>query len=164
MRFRTGCPLVLFVRASFGEVGTSCAFKGMVWPSYVFCPFNSFSEVCSACSCWSCRRAYCEPSARVSSPVVDDGCVLTSPALKWPLYCCRLADSISDHLQFDSRRQTLTVYRHKICLSNHLDSIDRCPIPKGVLGEILDTLNLLFPFGDLATKQLLIKLSYGSQR
>ncbi|KAF2789691.1 hypothetical protein K505DRAFT_207904, partial [Melanomma pulvis-pyrius CBS 109.77] len=65
-------------------------------------------------------------------------------------------DNIANHLRFDSTRQVLTVYKHKICLVNHLSADDDC-IPKEVLRETLDTLNLLFPFGDLATKQLLMK-------
>ncbi|KAF2685154.1 hypothetical protein K458DRAFT_388045 [Lentithecium fluviatile CBS 122367] len=69
----------------------------------------------------------------------------------------RWTDSLSEHLRFNPRRQTLAVYRHKICLINHIESSDGCPIPEAVLYEILDTLNLLFPFGDAATKQLLIK-------
>jgi hypothetical protein len=69
----------------------------------------------------------------------------------------RWTDRLSDHLRFDSTCQTLAVYRHKICLVNHIESNGDCPIPERVLNEMLDTLNLLFPFGDLATKQLLIK-------
>jgi len=69
----------------------------------------------------------------------------------------RWTDSLSEHLRFDATRQTLAVYRHKICLVNHIESKGGCPIPEGVLNEMLDTLNLLFPFGDVATKQLLIK-------
>ncbi|ORY19121.1 hypothetical protein BCR34DRAFT_462062, partial [Clohesyomyces aquaticus] len=66
-------------------------------------------------------------------------------------------DHLTDHLRSDPHRQVLTVYKHKICLVNHLKSGDACPIPKDVLNEALDTLNLLFPFGDPATKRLLGK-------
>ncbi|CAI6293469.1 unnamed protein product [Periconia digitata] len=66
-------------------------------------------------------------------------------------------DSISDHLRFDPTSQVLSIYRHKVCLANHLDTPESCPVPKYVLAEILDTLNVLLPFGDFATKQLLIK-------
>jgi hypothetical protein len=69
----------------------------------------------------------------------------------------RWTDSLSEHLRFDSTRQTLVMYRHKICLVNHIESNGGCPIPEAVLTEILDTLNLLFPFGDVVTKHLLIK-------
>jgi hypothetical protein len=66
-------------------------------------------------------------------------------------------DNIAAHLNFDLKRVALTVYRHKICLVNHLDNLQSCPIPKDILNEMLDTMNLLFPFGDVATKQLLLK-------
>jgi hypothetical protein len=66
-------------------------------------------------------------------------------------------DSITDHLRFDSQRHILTIYRYRICLSSHLTSPASCSIPEAVLIEVLDTLNLLFPFADPATKQLLIK-------
>ena len=66
-------------------------------------------------------------------------------------------DNIANHLCFDLKRQVLTVYKHKICLVNHLNVGGDIPIPKDILAETLDTLNLLFPFGDLPTKQLLIK-------
>jgi len=66
-------------------------------------------------------------------------------------------DDIASHLKFDLDRLVLSVYRHKICLINHLENQDGYPIPEDLLGEILDTMNLLFPFGDMATKQLLMK-------
>ncbi|PVH93712.1 hypothetical protein DM02DRAFT_732939 [Periconia macrospinosa] len=91
------------------------------------------------------RRAQIDPT--LTAAYLVNSCGMT---IRW-------TDSISDHLRFDTTHHTLSVYRHKICLANHLDTTDGCPIPKGVLGEILDTLNLLFPFGDVATKQLLIK-------
>jgi hypothetical protein len=69
----------------------------------------------------------------------------------------RWTDSLSEHLQFDATRQILAVYRHKICLVNHIETNGDCPIPEALLNEMLDTLNLLFPFGDVATKQLLTK-------
>ncbi|KAF2728231.1 hypothetical protein EJ04DRAFT_412869, partial [Polyplosphaeria fusca] len=66
-------------------------------------------------------------------------------------------DYLSDHLRHDASGRNLVVYRHKICLVNHLKSGDACPIPRDILTEALDTLNLLFPFGDAPTKQLLLK-------
>jgi hypothetical protein len=65
------------------------------------------------------------------------------------------SDDIASHLNFDQRRLVLTVYRHKACLISHLESSQYCPIPKEVLEELLKTLELLFPFGDDATKRLL---------
>jgi hypothetical protein len=67
------------------------------------------------------------------------------------------SDDIATHLDFDLRHLTLTVYRHKACLISHLGGRLGCPIPKEVLEEILRTLDLLFPFGDDATRRLLIK-------
>jgi hypothetical protein len=66
-------------------------------------------------------------------------------------------DHLTDHLRLDPKRQVLMVYKHKICLLNHLKSRSGCPIPQRVLEEAIDTLNLLFPFGDPQTKQLLSK-------
>lgn len=67
----------------------------------------------------------------------------------------RWTDDISSHLKFDLRKAALTVYRHKICLVNHLNNQEKCPIARDLLAEILDTMNLLFPFGDKETRQLL---------
>jgi hypothetical protein len=69
----------------------------------------------------------------------------------------RWTDSPLEYLQFDATRQTLVVYRHRVCLVNHIESTGDCPIPEALLNEILDMLNLLFPFGDVGTKPLLLK-------
>lgn len=66
-------------------------------------------------------------------------------------------DNIAGHLKLDLGRLTLSIYRHKVCLVNHLEDRQGCPFPEELLGEMLDTMNLLFPFGDVATKQLLFK-------
>jgi hypothetical protein len=71
-------------------------------------------------------------------------------------------DNLTDHLSIDPKRQTLTVYKHKICLINHINSTSGCPIRKDVLEEALDTLNLLFPFGDPRTEKLLRKEGHQS--
>lgn len=70
--------------------------------------------------------------------------------------------NLADHLKFEADSRTLTVYEHKIFLWNHLRSKksrnDRNgpPIlPWSVVDEAMDTLNLLFPFGDDATEALL---------
>jgi hypothetical protein len=65
-------------------------------------------------------------------------------------------DDILAHLNFDLKRLTLTVYRHKACILGHLDNLQDCPLPRDVLEEILDTMDLLFP-PDMATKHLLLK-------
>lgn len=69
----------------------------------------------------------------------------------------RWTDDMASHLNFDLETLVLTVYRHKICLVNHLDNPKGCPFPADLLGEALDTMNLLFPLGDVATKRLLLK-------
>ncbi|KAF2176937.1 hypothetical protein K469DRAFT_733156 [Zopfia rhizophila CBS 207.26] len=67
----------------------------------------------------------------------------------------RWTDTLTDHLRSNASKETLIVYKHKICLVNHLEAATECPIPKDVLEEALDSLNLLFPFGDASTKKLL---------
>jgi hypothetical protein len=66
-------------------------------------------------------------------------------------------DDILAHLRFDLKRLVLTVYRHKACLLSHLDSPRGCPISKEILEEVLDTMDLLFPPWEVATKHLLMK-------
>jgi hypothetical protein len=65
------------------------------------------------------------------------------------------SDNLADHLVYNRKSRTLTIFKHKICLINHLKTTGDCPIPTAVLEEALDTTNLLFPFGDEATKRLL---------
>jgi hypothetical protein len=62
---------------------------------------------------------------------------------------------LTDHLRLDPDRRVLLVYRHKAFLSNQIQHRTDGPIPEDVSREALDTLNLLFPFGNLATKRLL---------
>lgn len=66
-------------------------------------------------------------------------------------------DYLTDHLKVDQKGRILTVYKHKVCLLYNLEAQAGCPIPRNVLKEALDTLNLLFPFGDPATKDILAK-------
>lgn len=70
--------------------------------------------------------------------------------------------NLADHLSIDTDSRTITIYEHKIFLWNHLKSTrlrangNSPPIlPRPVLAEALDTLNLLFPFGDDATEAFL---------
>jgi hypothetical protein len=63
--------------------------------------------------------------------------------------------NLADHLNFDKHRGVLSVYEHKICLINHLKDTDSTIIPYAVLQEAIDTLNLLFPFGNLQARELL---------
>jgi hypothetical protein len=58
-------------------------------------------------------------------------------------------------LRFDRKRRILTVYRHKICLINHAKGPQPAIIPLPILEETIDTFNLLFPFGDAASRALL---------
>ncbi|KAF2827039.1 hypothetical protein CC86DRAFT_350288 [Ophiobolus disseminans] len=69
----------------------------------------------------------------------------------------RWSDDIANHLKFDPNRFVLTVYRHRACLVSHLRNHQGCPIPKEVLEEMLETMDLLFPPFDLATRRLLAK-------
>jgi hypothetical protein len=62
---------------------------------------------------------------------------------------------LTDHLRLDPDRRVLLIYRHKAFLSDQIHHESNGPIPQDVSREALDTLNLLFPFGNLATKRLL---------
>ena len=68
-------------------------------------------------------------------------------------------NNLADHLQLVRKTRTLKIYQHKICLLNHLNQAvasDSEPvIPTAVLKEAIDTLNLLFPIRDSATKAFL---------
>jgi hypothetical protein len=66
-------------------------------------------------------------------------------------------DNLADHLRFDKKYRVLTMYKHKICLVNHYESEGIAIIPQDILLEALDTLNLLFPFSDESTRELLLK-------
>lgn len=85
--------------------------------------------------------------AAITAAYLVNTCGLT---LQW-------SNNFVDHLRFDPEHLVLTVYRHKACLISHLDSNTNCPIPRDLLEEMLDTLNLLFPFGDSATRSMLWK-------
>ena len=49
----------------------------------------------------------------------------------------------------------VAVFEHKICLWNHLRFPSGSALPIEIVKEALDTLNLLFPYGDTATESLL---------
>lgn len=74
-----------------------------------------------------------------------NGCGLR---MEWTRY-------LTDHLRLDPQKRVLLVYRHKVYLNNMLKKAPAGPIPLAVLNEALDTLNLLFPFGNPSTQQLL---------
>jgi hypothetical protein len=67
------------------------------------------------------------------------------------------SDCIATHLDFDLDRLILTIYRHKATLISHLVSPQRSPVPKELLEEVISTMDLLFPFGDEPTRDLLFK-------
>jgi hypothetical protein len=67
------------------------------------------------------------------------------------------SDDIATHLDFELDDLVLTVYRHKASLISHLSGPQGSPIPMKLLEEVLSTMNLLFPFGNHATKSLLFK-------
>ncbi|KAJ4128918.1 hypothetical protein NW768_007442 [Fusarium equiseti] len=71
---------------------------------------------------------------------------------------------LADHLTIDWKYKEITVYEHKIHLYNHLHFPGSAIIPEDIAAEAIDTLNLLFPFQDDATKRFLDKekkLFYG---
>jgi len=59
-------------------------------------------------------------------------------SIKW-------TDNLARHLEIDWRNDEIIVYEHLISLRNHLRYSTHCPIPKGILEEAIDTINLLFP-------------------
>lgn len=77
-------------------------------------------------------------------------------------------DNLAEHLRFNHKARAVKVYQHKICLEHHLafvtttttsssslESEDTSLIPPPIIREAIDTLNLLFPFGDPSTESLL---------
>jgi hypothetical protein len=74
---------------------------------------------------------------------------------------CRLhirwTDNLVDHLQLKGRpgQRILSIYRHKICLVNHLRDPKRTAINSDILEEAIRTLDLLFPIGDSPTADFL---------
>ena len=66
----------------------------------------------------------------------------------------RWSNNLADHLDFNSG--VLTIYQHKICLIQHSQYTSPI-IPLELLNEALQTMNLLFPFGDEATRELLLR-------
>ena len=61
--------------------------------------------------------------------------------------------NLLDHLRYDRSKGTVHIYPHKVCLISHLESCDI--IPKELISETLQTLDLLFPFSDKATQDYL---------
>ncbi|KAI0486780.1 hypothetical protein F4859DRAFT_466893 [Xylaria cf. heliscus] len=63
--------------------------------------------------------------------------------------------NISEHLTISWKSKIITVYEHKIFLWNHLRSSTSSIIPRPILEEAIDTLNLLFPLNDRPTTTFL---------
>jgi len=67
----------------------------------------------------------------------------------------RWTHSLIEHLRIDWANKIINVYEHKVWLLNHRDHSSDCPIPADALEEAIDTLNLLFPPFNRATKKFL---------
>lgn len=73
-------------------------------------------------------------------------------------FCIQWTHDLSSHLSIDWKYKILTVYEHKIMAYNHMRyGASSLPVPDQLFEEVIDTLNLLFPFQDDATKKLLAK-------
>lgn len=74
-------------------------------------------------------------------------------------YTISWTHNLAEHLTIDRHARVVTIYQHKICLHNHFRFADqiRPVIPKEILAEAIDTLNLLFPFMEDGTKRFLAK-------
>ncbi|KAF5008076.1 hypothetical protein FDECE_5625 [Fusarium decemcellulare] len=64
-------------------------------------------------------------------------------------------DHLDEHLEFDKENKVLTIYQHKLWLAAHILPSNECPVLPEVIGECLDTLNLLFPHHDSDTRSFL---------
>ncbi|KAF4469361.1 hypothetical protein FALBO_3743 [Fusarium albosuccineum] len=64
-------------------------------------------------------------------------------------------DHLDEHLEFDKENKVLTIYQHKLWLAAHILPSNECPVLPEVIGECLDTLNLLFPHHDPDTRSFL---------
>ncbi|KAK5629526.1 hypothetical protein RRF57_005241 [Xylaria bambusicola] len=65
--------------------------------------------------------------------------------------------NISEHLHISWKSKIVTVYEHKLFLWNHLRNSETPIIPRSVLEEAIDTLNLLFPLNDRLTTKFLVQ-------
>ncbi|KAI0526412.1 hypothetical protein F5B22DRAFT_632898 [Xylaria bambusicola] len=63
--------------------------------------------------------------------------------------------NISEHLHISWKSKIVMVYEHKLFLWNHLRNSESPIIPRLVLEEAIDTLNLLFPLNDRLTTKFL---------
>ncbi|CAJ0553171.1 Ff.00g116830.m01.CDS01 [Fusarium sp. VM40] len=70
-------------------------------------------------------------------------------------YTVEWTHNLVDHLVIDWKYKVITVYEHKIYLYNNVSFPEESIIPQEISQEAMDTLNLLFPFQDDATKRFL---------
>ncbi|KAI3337219.1 hypothetical protein HD806DRAFT_476007 [Xylariaceae sp. AK1471] len=63
--------------------------------------------------------------------------------------------NLSEHLNISWKSKIITIYEHKIFLWNHLRNSNNPIIPRTILEEAIDTLNLLFPLNDRLTRSFL---------
>ncbi|WQF79431.1 hypothetical protein CDEST_04445 [Colletotrichum destructivum] len=64
---------------------------------------------------------------------------------------------LNEHLAINWKTKVISIYQHKLWLASHLQSPEQCILPMDLVGEALDTLNLLFPYDDAPTKSFLAK-------
>ncbi|KAI0977257.1 hypothetical protein F4678DRAFT_412317 [Xylaria arbuscula] len=70
----------------------------------------------------------------------------------------RWTHNLAEHLIVDWKHRTVTVYEHLICLWSHLETAGGLQIiPRAMLEEVIDTLNLLFPSESKETQDYLRK-------
>ncbi|KAI0012634.1 hypothetical protein F4779DRAFT_16292 [Xylariaceae sp. FL0662B] len=83
------------------------------------------------------------------------------PAISLPYICTYRGfrvfwtSNLAEHLSISWKSRIITVYEHKIFLWNHLGDAKRTVIPRPILEEAIDTLNLLFPLNDSLTSTYL---------
>lgn len=73
-------------------------------------------------------------------------------------YSVEWTHDLTNHLHVDRDHKILTVFERKILAHNHVRfGTASLPVPDQLFEEVIDTLNLLFPFQDDATKRILAK-------
>ncbi|KAI0540844.1 hypothetical protein GGR58DRAFT_89922 [Xylaria digitata] len=97
----------------------------------------------------------------IESHFVDDGRRMVTgridPSLSVAYLCAYRGfkvfwtSNISEHLNISWKSKIITIYEHKIFLVNHLRNSKVSIIPRAILEEAIDTLNLLFPLNDRLT-------------
>lgn len=65
--------------------------------------------------------------------------------------------NLAEHLAWNPRSRVLRVFEHKVWVWNYLSHPEHAAVPADVLGELMCTLNMLFPLYDGPTRSLLEK-------